>query len=90
MEAEGWKRREVRGIETTAGRWQGEEEGDGGYRLILGRFLAAPDSPVVRARLPSRMPDNNGKVSLGREKERERNRHPGHKLSLRKQRRDWN
>lgn len=79
--------------------WGRRRSADGGYRLILGRFLAAPDSLVVRV-YPPYMPDNNGKVSLEREgggKERERDRerprallHPGHELSLRKHRRDWN
>lgn len=82
--------------------WGRRRSADGGYRLILGRFLAAPDSLVVRV-YPPYMPDNNGKVSLerdggragGGERERERKwprapLHPGHELSLRKHRRDWN
>lgn len=56
--------------------WGRRRSADGGYRLILGRFLAAPDSLVVRV-YPPYMPDNNGKVSLergggGKDRKRER------------------
>lgn len=74
MEAEGWKRREVRGIEyieTTVMAGGGERRRrlpSHPWKIPRGARLPCG----TRARLPSRMPDNNGKVSLGRERERKR------------------